>query len=48
VEDRRGGETKSLVAVRSDIEKKLLQNEAQRLQENWLASLRQKATIRRF
>lgn len=48
VEDRRGGETKSLAAVRDDIEKKLLQNEAQRLQENWLASLRQKATIRRF
>ncbi|MFN2477232.1 MAG: peptidylprolyl isomerase [Chthoniobacterales bacterium] len=48
VEDRRGGETKSLAAVRGDIEKKLIQTEAQRLQENWLASLRQKATIRRF
>ena len=48
VEDRRGGETKPLAAVRLDIEKKLMQEEAQRLQENWLAGLRQKATIRRF
>ncbi|MDQ6625608.1 MAG: peptidylprolyl isomerase [Verrucomicrobiota bacterium] len=48
VEDRRGGETKGLAQVRGDIEKKLIQIEAQRLQENWLTSLRQKATIRRF
>lgn len=48
VEDRRGGETKSLAEVRADIEKKLVQQEAQRLQENWLASLRQKAAIRTF
>jgi len=48
VDDRRGGATKSLEAARSDIEKKLVQEEAQRLQENWLASLRQKATIRTF
>ena len=48
VEDRRGGETKPLAAVRADIEKKLAQEEAQRLQENWLAGLRQKATIRKF
>lgn len=48
VEDRRGGETKSLAQVRGDIEKKLIQDEAQRLQENWLAGLRQKATIRTF
>lgn len=48
VEDKRGGVTKSLSEVRTDVEKKLLQEEAQRLQENWLAGLRQKATIRRF
>jgi len=48
VEDKRGGATKGLAEVRSEIEKKLLQEEAQRLQENWLASLRQKATIRLF
>ncbi|HEY0369814.1 MAG TPA: peptidyl-prolyl cis-trans isomerase, partial [Chthoniobacterales bacterium] len=48
VDERRGGETKSLAQVRADIEKKLLQDEAHRLQENWLAGLRQKATIRRF
>jgi peptidyl-prolyl cis-trans isomerase SurA len=48
VEDKRGGATKSLAEVRPDVEKKLLQEEAIRLQENWLDSLRQKATIRRF
>jgi parvulin-like peptidyl-prolyl isomerase len=48
VEDRRGGNTKSLADARSDIEKKLLQLEAQDLQERWLASLRSKAFIRTF
>jgi len=48
VDDRRGGATKSLASVRADIEKKLMQEEAQRLQENWIAGLRQKATIRTF
>lgn len=48
VEDRRGGVTKPLAEVRSDVEKKIIQEEAQRLQENWLTSLRSKATIRRF
>jgi parvulin-like peptidyl-prolyl isomerase len=48
VEDRRGGETKPLAEVRTAIEKKLGEAEAQRLQDNWLASLRQKATIRTF
>jgi parvulin-like peptidyl-prolyl isomerase len=48
VEDRRGGETKSFADARSDIEKKLIQEESQRLQENWIAGLRQKATIRTF
>lgn len=48
VDDRRGGQTKALAQVREDIEKKLKQEEAQRLQENWIAGLRQKATIRTF
>lgn len=48
VDEKRGGVTKSLTEVRAEVEKKLLQSEAQRLQENWLASLRQKATIRTF
>jgi len=48
VDERRGGVTKSLAQVRADVEKKMLQEESQRLQENWLAGLRQKATIRTF
>src|SRR5580704_3927530 len=40
VEDRHGGETKSLEQARADIEKKLIHDEAQQLQEKWLASLR--------
>ena len=48
VEDKHGGSTKSLNEVRADIEKKLVQEEAQQLQERWLASLRQKAYIRTF
>jgi parvulin-like peptidyl-prolyl isomerase len=48
VDEKRGGVTKSLAEVRDDIDKKLKQEEAQRLQENWLAGLRQKATIRTF
>jgi len=48
VEDKRGGDTKSLAEARPDIEKKLLQEEAQNLQERWLASLRSKAYIRTF
>lgn len=48
VDEKRGGVTRSLAEVRTDIEKKLVQEEAQRLQENWLAGLRQKATIRTF
>ncbi len=48
VDEKMGGDTRSLAQVRTDIEKKLLQEEAQRLQENWLAGLRQKATIRTF
>ncbi|MEP7014486.1 MAG: peptidyl-prolyl cis-trans isomerase [Verrucomicrobiota bacterium] len=48
VEEKRGGETKSLADVRPDIEKKLIQIEAQSLQERWLASLRSKAYIKTF
>jgi len=48
VEDKRGGETKPLVQVRDEVEKKLMQLEAQQLQERWLASLRSKAYIRTF
>jgi peptidyl-prolyl cis-trans isomerase SurA len=48
VEDKKGGTTQSLAAVRDQIEKKLVQQEAQNLQEKWLASLRSKAYIRTF
>src|SRR4051794_11476879 len=48
VDERRGGVTKSLAEVRTDVEKRISQDESQRLQENWLAGLRQKAAIRTF
>lgn len=48
VDERRGGVAKPLAQVRAEIEKKLQQDEAQRLQDNWLATLRQKAHIRTF
>lgn len=48
VDDKRGGTTKSLAEARPEIEKKLIQLEAQHLQERWLASLRSKAYIRTF
>lgn len=48
VEEKRGGTRPSLAQVRDDIEKKLLQEEAQNLQERWLASLRSKAYIKTF
>jgi peptidyl-prolyl cis-trans isomerase SurA len=48
VEDKHGGTTKSLAEARSDIEKKLLQEEAQGIQERWIASLRAKAYIKTF
>src|SRR5258707_12936314 len=48
VEDKHGGSTKSLAEVRGDIEKKLLQDEAQQIQERWLASLREKAYIKTY
>jgi peptidyl-prolyl cis-trans isomerase SurA len=48
VEDKKGGITRSLAEAREDIEKKLLQQAAQELQERWIASLRSKAFIRTF
>ena len=48
VEDKHGGSTKSLAEVRGDIEKKLVQDEAQQIQERWLASLREKAYIKTY
>jgi peptidyl-prolyl cis-trans isomerase SurA len=48
VEERQGGTTRSLAEARPDIEKKLLQEEAQDLQERWIAGLRAKAFIRTF
>ena len=48
VEERQGGTTRSLAQARPDIEKKLLQEEAQDLQERWIAGLRAKAYIRTF
>jgi peptidyl-prolyl cis-trans isomerase SurA len=48
VEDKHGGSTKSLAEVRSDIEKKLLEEEARGIQDRWIASLRAKAYIKTF
>ena len=48
VEDKHGGVTRSFAEVREEIEKKLLQQEAQAMQERWLAGLRQKAFIKTF
>jgi parvulin-like peptidyl-prolyl isomerase len=48
VEDKHGGQTKSLADARPDIEKKLIHDEAQQLQEKWIASLRSKAYIKTF
>jgi peptidyl-prolyl cis-trans isomerase SurA len=48
VDDKHGGVTRSLAEARPEIEKKLIQLEAQHLQERWLASLRSKAFIRTF
>ncbi len=48
IDEKRGGVTKSFTEVRAEVEKRLNQEEAQRLQENWIAGLRQKAAIRTF
>jgi parvulin-like peptidyl-prolyl isomerase len=48
VEDRRGGEAPSLAKLRPEIEKRVMEEEAQRQAELWLATLREKAYIRTF
>src|SRR4029450_5251070 len=48
VEEKRGGTTKSLAETRGDIEKKLIQDEAHKIRERWVATLRKKAYIRTF
>ncbi|MGI9088746.1 MAG: peptidylprolyl isomerase [Chthoniobacterales bacterium] len=48
IDEKRGGATKPLAEVRNDVEKMITQEEAQRMQEHWLAGLRQKAAIRTF
>jgi peptidyl-prolyl cis-trans isomerase SurA len=48
VEEKHGGETRSLDQARADIEKRLIQLEAQNLQQKWIASLRSKAYIKTF
>ncbi|MEA3187429.1 MAG: peptidyl-prolyl cis-trans isomerase SurA [Chthoniobacter sp.] len=45
---KKNGSTKPLSAVHDEIEKKLLQEERQRLQQRWLDGLRQKAYIKMF
>ena len=48
VEARQGGEAKPLKDVRAEIEGRLRQEQAQELQDHWLASLRSKAYIKTF
>src|SRR5438477_6010617 len=48
VEEKKGGSTRSLAEVRHEIEKKPIQQEAQELQERWIASLRSKAYTKTF
>lgn len=48
VEEKRGGDAPSMEKLRPQIEQRLVQEEAQRQQELWLAGLRQKAYIRTF
>src|SRR6266705_1506707 len=48
VEDKQGGTTRSLAEAREDIEKRLIQEEAQGIQERWIAGLRAKAYIKTF
>jgi parvulin-like peptidyl-prolyl isomerase len=48
VEARQGGEVKALKDVRADIEAHLRQEQAQEMQDHWLASLRSKAYIKTF
>jgi parvulin-like peptidyl-prolyl isomerase len=45
VEERKAGVTKPLSEMREDIERKLLQEERQKMQQGWLNRLRKKAYI---
>ncbi len=48
VEGRKHAETKPLTAVRDDIEKKMLQEQRQAAQTEWVAKLRKKAYVKMF
>ena len=48
LDEKNGGVSRPIAEVRVDIERKLRQEEAQRLQDHWLAGLRQKAYIKTF
>ncbi len=48
VEARQGGDLKPLKGVRAEIEARLRQEQSQKLQEHWIASLRSKAYIKTF
>ncbi len=48
VEARQGGEARPLKDVRNEIEARLRQEQAQEMQDHWLASLRSKAYIKTF
>ena len=48
VDEKNGGVSRPIAEVRVEIERKMSQEEAQRLQDHWLAGLRQKAYIKTF
>jgi parvulin-like peptidyl-prolyl isomerase len=48
VDEKKGGIVRPLSECRVEIQKKLDQEEAQRVQERWISSLRQKAYIKTF
>jgi peptidyl-prolyl cis-trans isomerase SurA len=48
VEDKKPASTKPLSEVRDAIEKKLVQEERQRRQQEWISKLRKKAYIKLF
>jgi peptidyl-prolyl cis-trans isomerase SurA len=48
VEARKNAQTKPLAEVRDDIQNKLIQEERQRRQEEWIAKLRKKAYIKMY
>ena len=48
VEDRKPAVTKPFAEVRDEIEKKLVQEERQKRQREWIAKLRKKAYIKLY